>query len=52
MTLFEELASAIAELYDPYELRDQDATSEELYEETIHLLETEPETVAEWLEGR
>ena len=47
--LLEELAAAIAELYDPYELADNDATEAELYAETLRLLETEPETIAEWL---
>lgn len=49
--ILEELARAIVEMYDPYELADNDATEAELYGETLRLLETEPETIAEWLEG-
>lgn len=52
MGTVEEMALAILELYDPYELADNDATEAELYGETMRLLETEPETIAEWLRGR
>ena len=49
--MIEKVASAVCDLYDPYELADEGATEEELYDETLRLLETEPETIAAWLEG-
>lgn len=45
------VARIVCNLYDPYERMDEGMTEAELYDETLHLLETEPETIAEWLEG-
>lgn len=45
----EELARDLAGLYDPYELADQGATWEGLYDETARLLETNPAALLAWV---
>ena len=47
--LVEACARAVCDAYDPYELMDHGATEHELYEETLRLIETEPETILGWL---
>ena len=46
------LARVVTDLHDPYELAECGMDDGERYAETLRLLETEPEAIAEWLEGR